>query len=132
MEKETIEHWIELSKIWLISHGIRILVILIIAYVMNRILCRSIEKIVRKVVVSNRFLSAEAERKREDTLIRIFNWTSSIVIILLSSLMILQEVGIPIGPILAGAGIVGIAVGFGGQYLIRDFLTGFFIILENQ
>lgn len=46
--------------------------------------------------------------------------------------MILQEIGVPIGPILAGAGIVGLAVGFGGQYLIRDIISGFFIILENQ
>jgi len=47
-------------------------------------------------------------------------------------LMILQEIGVPIGPILAGAGIVGIAIGFGGQYVIRDLISGFFIILENQ
>ncbi|MFA6262258.1 MAG: mechanosensitive ion channel family protein [Bacteroidia bacterium] len=55
-----------------------------------------------------------------------------IIILLLAMLMILQEIGIPIGPILAGAGIIGLAVGFGGQYLIRDIISGFFIILENQ
>ena len=47
-------------------------------------------------------------------------------------LMILQEIEIPIAPILAGAGIIGIAVGFGGQYLIKDIISGFFFILENQ
>jgi small conductance mechanosensitive channel len=47
-------------------------------------------------------------------------------------LMMLQEAGIEIGPILAGAGIVGLALGFGGQYLIRDIISGLFIILENQ
>jgi len=46
--------------------------------------------------------------------------------------MILSEIGLMIGPILAGAGIVGLAVGFGGQYLIRDIISGLFIILENQ
>jgi small conductance mechanosensitive channel len=46
--------------------------------------------------------------------------------------MILQEIGIPIGPLLAGAGIIGIAVGFGGQYLIKDLISGFFIFMENQ
>lgn len=46
--------------------------------------------------------------------------------------MILQEIGLEIGPILAGAGIVGLALGFGGQYLIRDIITGLFVILENQ
>ncbi len=47
-------------------------------------------------------------------------------------MMVLQQLGIPIGPMLAGAGIVGLAVGFGGQYLIRDLISGIFIILENQ
>jgi moderate conductance mechanosensitive channel len=129
---DTVEYWYGLGRAWLILHGLRIIIILAIAFILNRTANRFIEKIVRKVVVSNRFLSAEAERKREDTLIRIFSWTSGIVIVMLSSLMILQEIGVPIGPILAGAGIVGLAVGFGGQYLIRDIISGFFIILENQ
>jgi small conductance mechanosensitive channel len=47
-------------------------------------------------------------------------------------MMALQEVGVEIGPLLAGAGIVGLALGFGGQYLIRDLISGLFIILENQ
>src|SRR5690606_3039483 len=89
-------------------------------------------RVIRKVVATNRFLSPAAERKREDTLIRIFGWVVGILITLLAALMILQEIGVPIGPILAGAGIVGLAVGFGGQYLIRDVISGFFIILENQ
>jgi small conductance mechanosensitive channel len=46
--------------------------------------------------------------------------------------MILKEIGLEIAPILAGAGIVGLAVGFGAQYLIRDIITGLFIITENQ
>jgi small-conductance mechanosensitive channel len=132
MSASTFEGWLTLAKTWMLMHGIRILIIIIIAYILNRTACRFIEKIIRKIVVSNRFLSAEAERKREDTLIRIFTWTASIVIVLLSSLMILEQIGVPIGPVLAGAGIVGLAVGFGGQYLIRDFISGFFIILENQ
>lgn len=48
------------------------------------------------------------------------------------SSLIMQEVGIPITTLLAGAGIVGIAVGFGGQYHVRDIISGFFLILENQ
>jgi moderate conductance mechanosensitive channel len=46
--------------------------------------------------------------------------------------MMLPEVGIDTAPLIAGAGIIGLAVGFGGQYLIKDLITGFFIILENQ
>ncbi len=74
----------------------------------------------------------EAKKKREDTLIRIFTGAARIVILIMALLMILQEGGLKIGPVLAGAGIVGLAFGFGGQYLIKDVITGLFIILENQ
>lgn len=124
--------WLESLVPWLLSHGIRLAVILIGAYVLNKIAAKGIEKIVRVAVVADKFLSEEAEKKREDTLIRIFSWATSIIILLVAVLMGLQEIGIPVGPILAGAGIVGLAVGFGGQYLIRDIIAGFFIILENQ
>ncbi len=124
--------WYDLTADWLILHGIRIAIIVVVAFVLKKSASRFIERIIRKVVVANRFLSPEAERKREDTLIRIFDWAVSILITVLASLMVLQQIGVPIGPILAGAGIVGLAVGFGGQYLIRDIISGFFIILENQ
>ena len=132
MKTDTIISWYDIAAAWALAHGIKIVIILLAAFILSRTASRFIEKIVRKVVVSQRFLSPEAERKREDTLIRIFNWAVGIAIIVLCVLMVLQEVGVPIGPILAGAGIVGLAVGFGGQYLIRDLISGFFIILENQ
>ncbi len=83
-------------------------------------------------VVPDGSLTDDSEKKREDTLIRIFNGAIGTVILLIGTLMILNETGIEIGPLLAGAGIVGLAVGFGGQYLIRDIIAGLFIILENQ
>ncbi len=70
--------------------------------------------------------------QRENTLIRIFTVSLGILVWLLAILMILQKVGIAIGPLLAAAGIAGLAFGFGGQYLIRDLIAGLFIILENQ
>lgn len=130
--KETIMKWGEFLVPWFLSSGIKILIIIVGAYILIKISKRSIEKIVRVAVVSGKFLSKQAEKKREDTLIQIFTWTGRIVILFVATLMILQEIGIPIGPILAGAGIIGLAVGFGGQYLIRDIISGFFIILENQ
>ncbi|MDG1872066.1 MAG: mechanosensitive ion channel family protein, partial [Flavobacterium sp.] len=78
------------------------------------------------------FSSPDAEEKRENTLIQIFTTTAQIALIIMATLMILQEFGIEIAPILAAAGIVGLAFGFGGQYLIRDVISGLFIILENQ
>jgi small-conductance mechanosensitive channel len=117
---------------WLIIHGLKALVIIIGAYILNKIAQKSIVKIVKMAVVGDGYLFVEAERKREETLTRIFSYVTSILIVLVSFIMFLQEIGIPVGPILAGAGIVGLAVGFGGQYLIRDIIAGFFIILENQ
>jgi moderate conductance mechanosensitive channel len=130
--KEIIIKLTELIIPWLLSHGIKILFITIGTYILNRFLKHTIEKIVRTAVVSDKYLPKEAEEKREDTLIRIFTWSSRIIILFITTLMILQEFGIPIGPILAGAGIIGIAVGFGGQYFIKDIISGFFFILENQ
>lgn len=86
----------------------------------------------RKIVTTDSFASKEAEKKREDTLIRIIDGTISIAVLLIAGLMVLQEVGIDIAPLIAAAGVAGLAFGFGGQYLIRDIISGLFIILENQ
>ncbi len=130
--KETIMNLVDLVSPWILSHGIKIILIAVGSYFLNRFLSHAIEKIVRTAVVSDKYLSKEAEEKREDTLIRIFTWSGKILILFVAILTILQEIGIPIAPILAGAGIIGIAVGFGGQYLIKDIISGFFFILENQ
>ncbi|HUM45410.1 MAG TPA: mechanosensitive ion channel family protein [Chitinophagales bacterium] len=131
MKKNSIE-WTELLLPWLLSHGIKILFILLSVYLIRRAGKSFIVKAVRIAVVSDRYLSKEAEQKREDTLIRIFVTAFEILILTIGLLMTLQELGVVIGPILAGAGIVGLAFGFGGQYLIRDLISGLFIILENQ
>ena len=122
----------ELIVPWLLTSGVKIIFILIAAFILNKILNRFIEKAVRIAIRTDRYSSKEAETKRENTLIQIFTTTSKIAILCIILLMILGEFGIEIGPILAAAGIVGLAFGFGGQYLIRDIISGLFIILENQ
>lgn len=117
---------------WLLTSGIRILFIIVIAYILNKVIYRFISKAVRIAIRPDRYSSKEAEEKRENTLIQIFTTTSKIAILCITVLMVLNEFGIEIGPILAAAGIVGLAFGFGGQYLIRDIISGLFIILENQ
>lgn len=117
---------------WLLDHGVKIAVIIIAAYLIRRFAVIFIEKIVRKIIFSDHFLTKEAEKKREDTLIRIFTSSLGILVLLLAILMVLQEAGIAVGPLLAVAGIAGLAFGFGGQYLIRDLISGLFIIMENQ
>jgi len=129
---EFFRNFIENLGPWLFSHGIKIVLILIGAYFLKKFSGVFIDKIIRRVIVSNSFLSPEAEKKREDTLIRVFEGTLAVLIWLAVILMIVSELGFNIGPLLAGAGVVGLAVGFGAQYIIRDFFTGLFIILENQ
>ena len=69
---------------------------------------------------------------RTNTLISLFNWLSALVISIIVIYMVLENLGFSVAPLLASAGIIGIAFGFGGQYLIRDIISGFFILMEGQ
>jgi len=130
--EEKIQQFIKAIIPWLLDHGIKLIIIAAAAWLLNLIISRIVKRAVRVAVVADEKTSPEAEKRREDTLIRIFNGAVRIIIITLAAMMILQEAGLKIAPLLAGAGIAGLALGFGGQYLIRDIITGLFIILENQ
>ncbi len=117
---------------WILTHGFRILLIIIIAYGIKFLGKLFVERVVRLAVKQDARRTAHDEKKREDTLIRVFALVVTYSIIGIAVVMILQEVGIPVEPILAGAGIFGIAIGFGSQFLIRDIINGFFLIMENQ
>lgn len=114
---------------WFFSRGIKIILILIATYLINRLARRTIERAIKKEVKDT---TPEGTKKRQKTLTRIFSGALTIIVWVVAITMILPELGINIGPILAGAGILGVALGFGAQYMIRDFLAGLFIILENQ
>lgn len=116
---------------WMETHGLMLLLIVVAAIILQRISNHIIEKTVRKLVLrGNR--SEKDEVQREDTLIQVVESTVTILIWVTTALMLLSESGVAIGPLLAAAGIAGVAVGFGGQYLIRDIISGFFILIENQ
>lgn len=70
--------------------------------------------------------------KRLDTLERVFRYVATVVITLVGGMLVLSEVGISIAPILATAGVLGIAIGFGAQSLVKDYFNGFFLLLEDQ
>ncbi len=70
--------------------------------------------------------------RREDTVIVILRGAARVVVWAMAGLMVLSEVGISIGPLIAAAGVAGVALGFGAQYFIKDIISGLFIILENQ
>jgi small conductance mechanosensitive channel len=117
---------------WFLAHGIKILVILAVGVLLWFILRRILRPIVRRVMVRTKGESAKGVAKRADTLVGILAGICRVLIAVIVLLLILSELDIDIGPILAGFGIAGIAVGFGAQYLIRDIIAGLFIIMENQ
>ncbi len=122
----------ETVEIWFLEHGISILVMLAVGVGLWFALKEFLPPLVRRTLVRAKGESKEGISKRTDTLLSIFMGTGRLLIIVLIVFMILSEVGVPIGPVLAGFGVAGIAVGFGAQYLIRDLIAGIFIILENQ
>jgi small conductance mechanosensitive channel len=129
---EIFQNFLDNLTPWLLSHGLKIIAILVGAYLVQRFAGILIDRIIRKAIVADKFLTPEEEKKREDTLISVFKGTFKAIIWAAVILMIVSELGINIGPLLAGAGVIGLAIGFGAQYIIRDFLVGLFIILENQ
>jgi len=130
--KEKAVEWVNSLLPWFLSSGLKIVFIAIAALVLNKVVSKVIDKAIRIAVVSHHYTSKDAEIKRENTLIQIFTVTFRTLLFIVAGLMILKEFGIDIAPMIAAAGIAGLALGFGGQYLIRDIITGLFIILENQ
>jgi small-conductance mechanosensitive channel len=117
---------------WLVGSGLTILLIVVAVVILNKILSKTISTLVRRAIPPQGYLDPDAEVKREDTLIKVFSGVAKVLIYFIALFMILSEIGLDISPLLAGAGIAGVAFGFGAQYLVRDIITGFFLILENQ
>ena len=117
---------------WLTTSGIKILGILISIILLSQ-MSKWIIKWLEKFVPEKEdpLLAAEA-KKRVQTLGNILRHALLIIILLVGSLMILGELGIQLGPLLATAGIGAVAIGFGAQSLVKDVISGFFILLENQ
>jgi small conductance mechanosensitive channel len=118
---------------WLDTHGIRILVIIIIAVALYLLLRRFVPPVVKRTITQRMKRYPEEEiKKRVDTLSSAIVNTGTVVIAVFAIITILPEFGVNIAALLAALGIVGIAVGFGAQSLIRDLLAGIFILLEDQ
>jgi small-conductance mechanosensitive channel len=114
---------------WLLINGSRVVAIVIGALVAIWIIRIFVYKSKKKIGDPDRVGIERA--KRTETLARIVETTLRVVILIAALLMVLKQIGIEIGPLLAGAGIVGLAVGFGAQSLVKDVIGGFFILLEN-
>lgn len=118
---------------WLLTGGLRIFIILAVLYVLyfaiTHIVPRAIASAIERQMEDKPPVEIE---KRVSTLSGVVVATARVVLLFAAVFMILPELGINIAPVLAGAGIVGLAVGFGAQTLVHDTINGVFILAENQ
>jgi small conductance mechanosensitive channel len=116
---------------WSFDHGLRVLLIGILAYALIRTTRLLVSRFEHELNLHTG-LDALERAKRARTLGSIINKVATAVIAGIAVLMTLREINVDIAPVLTGAGIVGLAVGFGAQTLVRDVISGFFLILEDQ
>lgn len=124
------------SAEWLIDTAPSLLLTLILLVVTLRLYVALIKRIRKRMIkvalMTNPEESPEEKEKRVNTLISIVKQAGKVAIWVIFILVILRQFKFDIGPILASAGIIGLAVGFGAQELVRDFISGFFMLVENQ
>lgn len=124
MNKLDIAEYLHMSK-----ELLHVIIILFMAWLLMR-LSRKLIRLFRDYM--NAQTDSAEEGRRIETLARVFRHSASAVIVLVAGMLALSELGISIAPILGAAGVMGIAVGFGAQSLIKDYFSGIFLLLENQ
>lgn len=144
------QSWWENARVWLIGTPLRIAIILVVAIVLQLILIKTIRRVVRRTAKKarnerlgqNRKMARTAElssmllnertEQRSEAIGSLLTSVVSIVIWTIAILMILPLLGVNVAPILASAGVLGVALGFGAQQMVRDYLAGIFLIIEDQ
>jgi len=125
---------IETIQKWLLEHGILIFIVVLISYLIYRFLRMILPELIERSVKGSRKgrRAREEAAKRAHTVSDIITSTVGIIILLIAVFIILSDVGVDVTPLLAGAGVAGIAIGFGAQSLVRDIVSGLLIMLEDQ
>lgn len=114
---------------WLATSGLRIAFIVIFAWLATAVT----KRVARRIHTTFTSGDPSAERaKRADTIVGVIRTIAGVIILFGSIVMIMREIGLDIGPFIATAGIGGLALGFGAQSLVKDVITGFFILIEDQ
>ena len=108
---------------------LRISAIIIGAWIVLRIAQRAVRTL-RERIASR--LDDNESAKRADTLGRVVRYLVAVVVTLVAGMLVLSELGVSVAPILGAAGVAGLAVGFGAQSLVKDYFTGFFLLVEDQ
>ena len=116
---------------WLLEAGLRLALIAAAAYMVIRIGSAAARRFERQMSTGTG-LDVVERTKRARTLSALLQKSLVVTVTVIAGLMALRELGVDITPALTGAGIVGLAVGFGAQTLVRDVISGFFLILEDQ
>ncbi len=116
---------------WAAETGIRIVALLLLAFAVVRIISAVILRAEREISVGTG-LDALERRKRAQTIASVVRRALAALIWATAVLIVLRELDVDITPVLTGAGIVGLAIGFGAQTLVRDVISGFFLIVEDQ
>ncbi|MCE7079251.1 mechanosensitive ion channel family protein [Streptomyces sp. ST2-7A] len=134
--------WVEENWEKWLAGGLRILLIVIVAVVVRAVLRRAITRAVERVGRADRpaarggvrdpLAHPERRRQRAAAIGSVLRSVASLLVMGTAALMLLDQLGIQLGPLVAGAGIVGVALGFGARNLVTDVLTGMFILLEDQ
>ena len=134
----TVAHkmWVDFGD-WAVTSGVRIGIILVLAVVGHLIVRRAVPKSVALAIPDKSWFEDEPmdpdERARRiETVSHVFVRTVDAIILIVAVFLILGEIGVNLGPLIAGTGVAGIALGFGAQSLVKDVLSGTFIILEDR
>jgi small-conductance mechanosensitive channel len=109
--------------------ALRVTLIAVAAWIAAAILNHMIRALRARIA---RRLDEQEQINRAETIGRVLRYITSVVLSLIAGVLILSELGVAIAPILGAAGVVGLAIGFGAQSLVKDYFTGFFLLLENQ
>lgn len=111
---------------------VRIALVILVLIIVQFVSRWFVSRVIAKVVNNQKYLTKREEQQRADTLINMFSATTIVILWIVAIVIILQEFGVNLGALATGAGFLGIVLGFGARGIVRDILSGFFIILENQ
>ncbi|HEY3886717.1 MAG TPA: mechanosensitive ion channel family protein [Vicinamibacterales bacterium] len=116
---------------WAFDSGLRVLLIVAVSFALIRMVAVWVRRFEHDVNFGSG-LDALERAKRARTLGGVLSNITTAVVLVIAALMLLREFGVDTSPALTGAGVIGVALGFGAQNLIKDVIAGFFLILENQ
>lgn len=130
--EQNLQHLGHVINDWADKHLFNVIVIVISAWLLRRFGAALVMSVIRRTIRNDLYATELDQKKRLKTLNNLVNATLRIAIWLIAAIMIVGELGINTAPLLASASVLGIALGFGAQSLIKDFVSGIFIITENQ